>query len=421
MTDSSALPLSATYGPTFLADPYATFAAARTTGAVHPDSTGSGWFVVGDDELRAVLRDPTHAKDPAKAADHPFTRVLIDKRSLLFMDGPDHARLRRFIATALTPGAVARMEPGIQRLVDDLLDAVDPRGEWDLIASLAAPLPLLVVIDLLGLDRRDLEALKAWADDNVRGLDPLQSADERARVDGATECLDSHLRAAVAARRSRPGDDIIGTLISAQATDGREVSDDDIAALLGILVVAGTVTTTDLIGNAMLALLEQADQWRLLCERPDLVDATVEEALRFDAPAQLTSRIATRDQTIGGCPIRAGDWIWAALAAGNRDPAAHADPNRFDIRRRDTHHVSFGAGSHFCPGASLARLEARIAFSTLARRFPRLSLADPEEGPAWKSVWSFRGLERLLVVDAERDAQPATRNGRTVTSAPSGC
>lgn len=398
--DHAALTLGTTCGPAFVDDPYATFAAARAAGPVHPDSTGSGWFVVADDELGQVLRDPTHVKEPTKARDHPFTTALLGGRSLLFMDDPDHARLRSSISGPLAPRAVATLEPRIQELVDALLDPIDDGSEWDLMAALAIPLPLLVIIELLGLDPDDLGTLRAWAHDNAASLDPYLSPEDRARVDRSTQTLDEHLRAAIAAQRACPTDSLTSALVVGRDMDGRPLSDDDIATLLGILVVAGSVTTTDLIGNAMYALLEQPDQWQLLCQRPELASAAVEEALRYDPPALLTSRIAARDQIIGGCPIRQGDWIWAAIASGNRDPAAHRDPDRFDVLRGDTHHRSFGGGAHFCPGAPLARLEAAVALRTAARRFPRLALADRGEAPTRKTMWSFRGLQHLSVVSA---------------------
>jgi hypothetical protein len=262
-------------------------------------------------------------------------------------------------------------------------------------ATFAGPLPTIVIAEMLGVDPADRDDFKRWSDESVLGFNPLITDEERERVIAASTAMDDYLRRASAERRSNPRDDLISALIAVEEA-GDQLSNEEIVTMCSLLLAAGNVTTTDLIGNGVLALLRHPDQLAALRADPSLIKNAVEEMLRFDGPVVQTGRIALSDVEIDGCPVGPGASILTSLAAANHDPAVYPDPDRFDVRREDIHHHAFGGGIHYCLGAPLARLEARIAIDTLVRRFPNLRLAgEPLE---WRRLPSFRGLIQLPVL-----------------------
>jgi cytochrome P450 len=313
---------------------------------------------------------------------------------MLFADPPYHTRLRGLVSKTFTPRAVEGMAPRIQEIVDELLDAVDGREEFDLIDAFAAPLPTIVIAEMLGVDPGDRADFKRWSDQVVQTFNPMISEDERERTAEAALALDTYFRRAIAERRESPRDDMImGLMNVAEGKD--QLSDDEIVRMCNLLLTAGNVTTTDLIGNGVHALLRFPDQLKKLQDDPSLIKNAVEEMLRYDSPVTQSGRTPMQDIEIGGCPIKRGQSVTPQLAAANHDPAVYPEPHKFDITREDTHHHSFGGGVHFCLGAPLARLEAQIAISTLVRRFPNIRLSDqPVE---WRRLPSFRGLARFVV------------------------
>jgi cytochrome P450 len=337
--------------------------------------------------------------DPRKAAPGTFDSMffaIVDGRepSMLFLDDPDHGRLRGLVNKAFTPRAVEQMAPRIQQIVDELLDLAARDGRFDLIASFAGPLPTTVIAEMLGVDPADRDDFKRWSDDGVLAFDPMLSEEGRAKVNAAMSSMDAYLRRAVAERHAAPRDDLISSLIAVEES-GDQLTDDEIVTMCALLLSAGNVTTTDLIGNGVLALLQHPDQLAKLSDDPSLIKNAVEEMLRYDSPVVQSGRIPSEDVTLSGCPVPHAQSIVPSLAAANRDPAVYPKPHDFDITREDTHHHSFGGGAHYCLGAPLARLEAQIGIGTLVRRFPDLRLAaDPLE---WRRVPGFRGLVRLWV------------------------
>ena len=318
---------------------------------------------------------------------------------MLFTDDPDHRRPRGLVGQAFSKRATESNRPRIQATVDNLLDEMaTASGPVDLITSLATPFPITVIAEILGIDPADRDDFKRWSDDGALSFDPMLPPDVTERVASSAAELHSYLAETINARREAPGDDLISVLVAAQDTDGAQLSDDEALSSISLLLLAGNITTTDLIGNGVLALLQHPGQLDALRADPSLIANAVEEMLRFDPPVVITDRIATADIVVGGCPIEKGQWLWPVLTSANRDPAVYPDPDRFDIRRADIHHVSFGGGPHLCLGAPLARMEAQIAIDSLVARFPQIRLADPAEPPHFKLVPGFRGLADLNVL-----------------------
>jgi hypothetical protein len=264
-----------------------------------------------------------------------------------------------------------------------------------LIAEFAGPLPTIVIAEMLGIDPADRADFKRWSDDGVMGFDPLLTPDMRARMEASNAELESYFRAAIAERRGSPRDDLITSFIRAEE-GGDSLNDDEIVSMCSLLLAAGNVTTTDLIGNGVLALLQNPDQWRMLRTDPELIRNAVEEMLRYDPPVIQTGRIPLQDIEVAGVTVAAGESLNPQLAAANHDPSRYQDPDRFDVTRKDTHHQSFGGGAHFCLGAPLARLEAQVGIGTLVRRFPNLRLTD--EPLEYRRIPSFRGLAKLTLL-----------------------
>lgn len=382
--------------PEFGADPYAVLREYDAKSVVY-DTALEGWIAMRHADVVELLRSPLYAKDPSKAIDGPYTRVqrAMAGSSMMFMDDPDRRRVRGLVSRAFTRNRVDAMRPRIELTAAALLDAVAGQISFDVMAAYAVPLSIIVIATMLGVDDSDRDQFKEWSEDLALEYDPSLSADMRDRVARSRNELVMYFIQAIEERTADPHDDLITALV--RAHDERDqLSLEELVSTLVMLLVAGNLTTTDLIGNGVLALLEHPDQFDLLRRDRSLLPNAVEEILRYDSPVTTTDRIATKDLEIAGCPIRKGEWVWAALVAANRDPAAHSDPDRFDITRKRVDHVSFGVGSHFCLGAPLARLEAQVAIDVLLDRCPTLSL-DPASPPKRRSTPAFRGLAELAV------------------------
>jgi cytochrome P450 len=380
--------------------PYPAYDDLRERDPVHHDSVFGRWLLTRHDDVEALLRSRKHCVDPRKAADGTFEQIFLatlDTRgpSILFLDAPDHTRLRGLVSKAFTPRAVDEIAPRIQEIVDELLDAVSKREGFDLIGEFAGPLPTIVIAEMLGVDPDDQIDFKRWSNSGIQLFDPTLSAEERQRMTEAQGELSDYFQRAIAARRAEPRGDLISSLIAAEEA-GDQLTDDEIVTMCSLLLTAGNVTTTDLIGSGVLALLQHPEELRKLRDNPEMIENAVEEMLRYDSPVQQTGRIPMSDVEFGGRTIAARQSITPQLGAANRDPSAYPEPSRFDISREDVHHHSFGGGAHYCLGAPLARLEARIGIGILVRRFTRLRLVD---GPLeYRRIPSFRGLVKLDVL-----------------------
>jgi cytochrome P450 len=313
---------------------------------------------------------------------------------LVLLDDPGHRRIRGLMTKAFNPGAIAAMRGRIETITTELLDALAGRRHIDFIEDFAGPLPTRVILEMLGLPGERCHDFKRWSEDTLMGYDPERGPDVQRRLREAYVAMAAEFRAVVAARREAPdGGDLISAMVRAQEA-GDSLSDLEIISLCTQLMVAGNVTTTDLMGNGLYALLTHPEQLRRLQAQPDCMAAAVEEMLRFDCPITETARIATADAELNGCPVRAGDTLTASLAAANRDPAVFADPHRFELDRADNPHLGFGSGIHVCLGAPLARLETQIGLGAFLARYPDVALDETRSRPRRKLPF-FRGFTAL--------------------------
>ena len=313
---------------------------------------------------------------------------------------PDRAH-SVLVSKAFTPGVVENMRRRVQRLVDDMLASVQERGRMDLMTDLANPLPATVIAEMLGVPGTDQQQFKAWSDDIAHGLGGIDSARTKeelfALYDLAQKsflALADYFREKVADLRLHPRDNLLSALIQAEE-QGDRLTEDELFANCVLLMIAGHETTTNLIGNGMLALLRHPEQQEKLAHNPEFSVSAVEELLRYDSPVQKMGRIALEDIHIAGKEIKRGDLVCFSFAAANRDPQQFATPAQLDIERKPNRHLAFGHGLHYCVGAALARLEGQIAVNTILRRLPKLRLET--EDLEWNRNLTLRGLKSLPV------------------------
>ncbi len=386
--------------PAFREDPHPILEALRRREPVHHDAQLKRWVLTRHDDVAAVLRDRAHSVDPRKGAPDTYASTFLlpnlpQDPSIVFLDPPDHTRLRGLVSKAFSPRAIEAMAPRIQAIADQLLDAVAGDEGFDVIASFAVPLPIEVICEMLGVDAERREDFKRWSDAFVLAFDPMLTDEGRQRMQTGLAELAAYFEAAVGERRASPKNDLIGGLVAAEE-NGQKLTTREIVSMCSLLLAAGNLTTTDLIGNGVLTLLRHPDELAKLRADPSLIKNAVEEILRFESPLVQATRILGRELVLPETTIPAGQTVITMTAAANRDPTAYPDPHRFDIGRADTHHHAFGGGPHFCLGAPLARLEAQIALGTLVRRFPKLRLADAPL--TWRRFPAFRAVETLRVL-----------------------
>ena len=379
-------------------NPYPVYAALREYSPVHRSRLLNAWVLTRHTDVRAVLRDRRHfGNDPRKGSLTPRQLAMLpapDKLHLLFLDPPDHTRLRSLVNNAFTAGAVHALEPRIRCIMDGLLDAIgDPSG-FDLIEAVARPLPIMVIAELLGVPSEDWARFKVWSARRARMIEPTIGPRERRAGAAASREFDAYFRPVIRARRSVPRHDIVSTLARAQH-EGDRLSERETLNMLRLLLVAGNETAANLIGNGMLALLRHPEQLKRLRQDPGLIPGAVEELVRFDSPTQVTFRRALADCDVNGIAVRKRDNIALLLGAANRDPDVFKEPDRLDVGRNAGAHLSFGRGIHHCLGVHLARLEARIVLQMLLERFESIELCA--ERPAFRRTVVVRGLRSLPV------------------------
>ena len=391
--------------PAVRADPYPTYAAVRDMGRFVTTVYG-GRIVTRHEDVFAVLRDarfssnPRHQMGAEQFAELARQVGLGDLqemfgRVMLNADPPDHTRLRRIVSKAFTPRAVEDMRPRIGELVDGFLDEMAANGGGDLVQSLAFPLPVTVISEMLGVPMDDHGALRAWTAEAVKALDPSDDVMALFPAAEAIRAMRSYFDELVRHRRESPGDDLLSALIAAE-DEGDHLTHEELLDTAILLFGAGHETTVNLISGGVLNLLRHPDQLQLLRDDPSLIGSAVEELLRFGPPVQLVGRNATVDVDYDAQGIEQGSQLIPFLACANRDPDVFPDPDRLDITRSDNRHVSFGGGIHLCLGAPLARVEGQEAIGRLVRRFPTISL---DEGDVeWKPTSTLRGPARLRLV-----------------------
>lgn len=387
--------------PVNRADPYPVCAELRGNGPlVLPGSD----FVLFSSyrDCDEVLRHPSSSSDHLKstaaqqmlAADPSLRKGT--PPSFLFLDPPDHTRLRKLVSKAFAPKVVNALQPEISALVDGLLDRIAEQGSFDVVADFAYPLPVAVICRLLGVPIEDEPQFSHASAVLAKSLDPFftdEQSDELNESLGAGAGLRDYLHGLIAQRRSRPGDDLLSALVAVNES-GDQLTEEEIVSTCVLLLVAGHETTVNLIGNAILAMLREPRQWTALAADPTRAAAVVEETLRYDPPVQQLSRIALDPMTIGGIDVARGEVLMLLLAAAHRDPAEFDRPDIFDPDRPALRHLGFGRGAHYCLGAPLARLEASVALSAVTARFPDARLAGD---PRYKANVTLRGLSALTV------------------------
>ena len=351
-------------------------------------------------DVTAALRDHEHLSSvgpppPPQAYQGRFA----GSRNMLGSDPPQHSRLRRLVSRDFTPRRIRELEPRIREIAKDQLDEVEAKGSFDAIADLANVLPVTVIAEMLGVPPELNAKFKHWSDTIIGGDNNVPGAPQPPESIRAIDELGDYFTAEIEKRRSNPGPDLVSALVAAH-DEGEVMSAADLLSFVTLLLVAGNETTTNLIGNGMLALGRHPDQLDALKRDPSMLPRAIEEMLRYDGPVQSTVRFTKEPVQLGGTEIPAGAFAMMIVAAADRDPAQFKNPEKFDITRDPNEHVAFGEGIHFCIGAPLARMEARIAFEAMLERFPRFRLKDPAIKPTYKGSYFLRGLESLpLAID----------------------
>ena len=385
--------------PEVLADPYPLFHQLRTEDPVHWDPFLHAWVVTRYKDVVTVLHDYSAERTPTPeqlaemglASLNPIAEIMV--KQMLFLDPPAHARLRGLASQAFTPQRVEVLRSHIREITDRLLDKVQAKGHMDVIADLAEPLPCIVTAEMLGVPVDDYQQLKAWSQDFAEMLGNFQHNAERApRILASVLEMADYFRSAMREQRLDPRDGLVSSLMNAEI-QGDRLSEEEVIANCIVTMVGGQETTTNLIGNGVLALLRNPDQLETLRCNFSLIPSAVEELLRYESPSQHTARLAPEDTILGGRRIRKRQAVIAVMAAGNRDPERFPDPDRLDITRTDNRHLAFGWAAHFCFGAALARIEGQVAFELMLRRLPHWVLEPTRL--VWRSNLGLRGLTSL--------------------------
>ncbi|PWT80120.1 MAG: cytochrome P450 [Blastocatellia bacterium] len=383
-------------------DPYPVFKRLREFAPAYFSPAMGGWLLTRYEDVSAALRDSRLSSRRSTVLTGRLSTRNVEWTALLerhlahwalLMDAPDHSRLRGLINKGFSTALVERLRPRLQRLVDESLDQVEASDTFDVMRSLAIPLPVTVIGAMLGLPEADFGRLRAWSDDLAGFFGNRATAEVFEAAGAAIGQLEAYFTAAFTERRIRPRDDLISALISAE-DEGRLLNDQELCSTCVMLLFGGHETTTNLIGNGIYTLLKHPDERNRLIASADVGPNAVEELLRFESPVQWQSRVAAYDIELHGRKITRGSPVFLMLGAANRDEAQFPDADRLDIGRLNNRHLAFGQGAHYCVGAPLARLEAQIAIRSVFERYPRLRLVGEAE---WSENHLLRGLSRLRV------------------------
>jgi cytochrome P450 len=376
--------------PGFIADPYAVLRRMREEAPVYWSDAIGGWILTGYDDILVSFKSTAHFSNENRlgqataylsqekqAQFKPFEDHYKTK-SLLHSDPPDHTRMKSLITREFNAAIVEKMKPRIQETVDGLLEAAAARGRMDVVAELAAPLPISVIAQILGVPREDHHLFQLWADELLRfqGVNK-PSEEDLHRAQNAITAMRPYIRRMIEERRVQPQDDLISKFAAEEDAAGR-ISEVELISTCVTLFVAGQETTISLIANTIYTLLSHPDQLALLRRKPDLLPLALEESLRFESPVSRQPRLMKQDLELRGHTLRQGQMAFQMLNAANRDPKYFSEPDKFDLQRADNKHLAFGYGIHFCVGATLARAEGAIAIGSAIRRFPNLRLVRPE-------------------------------------------
>jgi cytochrome P450 len=395
--------------PDFNADPHTILDRLRAECPVRRDTIAGSFILTRYADVRGVLSDTSLWRDPERAEPDAVLQKRIrnerveginadpdeERKGILLLDDPDHARIRNPLAKALYK-RVARCRPQVEAVVNEILERLSGRDRFDVMADFAVLVPIDVIARILGVDETRLAEFRHWSEGVIQFLNPFRTEVQTKQLVESATALSAYMKDLIGARRASPRDDLVSDMVALQA-EGAPITDGELSVNLQSLLVGGKLTTTDLIGNAVRLFLLHPEQLEKLKTDPSLINSAVEEVLRYEGPVDITGRIASRDLDIGGCPVKKTQSILLSLRGANRDPDTFAEPHRFDIARKQSPHVAFGGGAHLCIGAPLARLEAQVALPAFFARFPKLRLANPDAPPRWRSLPFFRGLQELPV------------------------
>ncbi|MBT2291503.1 cytochrome P450 [Paenibacillus albidus] len=386
----------------FINNPFPVYSELRNNDPVHRFLLPSGqfaWIISRYEDAAEILQDSRFVTSSPYAGNEagagpPHQEII--SRNLLSVNPEDHRRLRRLIQKAFTPRMIERLRGRIEDISKELLDVIQTKEirEMDLIDDYAFPLPIIVICEMLGVPVEDQDKFREWSNIIMEGVN---NTEFNQKSDEAMALFVDYLHSLITKRRSALQEDLISDLISVEE-DGDVLSEQELYALVFVLIIAGHETTVNLIGNGMLALLINPDQKQLLLEDPELIQPAIEEILRYNGPAEVSNiRWAAEDVEYKGKQIRQGDMLFVSFSSANRDPQQFPDPDTFDITRKVNNHIAFGKGIHYCLGAPLARLEGEIAIAALLREMPNIQLKRPEESLDWRPGMIIRGLKELPV------------------------
>ena len=395
--------------PAFNENPHAMLDRLRGECPVHRDAVAGAFILTRYADVRGVLSDTSMWRGPERAEeDAVIARALVDQKveglnipeeearsGILLMDEPDHMRIREPFAKALYK-RVAKSKPLVQQVVNEWLERIGDAKSFDAMDAFALRVPIDVIARILGVDDQRLVEFREWSEGAILGLNPFRTEDETKFFVRSYNALSAYMRELMHDRAASPRDDLVSDMMKLKA-EGAALSEGEISNNLQGLLIGGNLTTTDLIGNAIWLLLTHPQELAKLKADPSLINSCVEEVLRYEAPVDITGRIAPRDLDVSGCPVKPHQQLFLSLRGANRDPAVFPEPHKFDIARKDAPHVAFGGGLHLCIGAPLARLEAQVALPAFFDRFPNVRLANPDTKPQWRSMPFFRGLKELMV------------------------
>jgi cytochrome P450 len=397
------------FTPEFVQDPYPTYRKLLEEGPLHYVEVSGGmwavWAVFGYADCFAATRD---ARFSVKRTGRLLLTLPQEQQTefqelvrmmgmwMIFMDAPEHTRLRKLMNKGFSPGVVEALRPQIEAVVDRMLEPLARESEADLMAAVANPMPVQVIARMLGVPERMYAHFMEWSEAiaNFMG-NPDRTANHARVAQEAVLALTDFFRKAVAERRRNKGDDLISLLIDIEA-DGEVLSEEELYAQCLMLLFAGHETTRNLVGNGIWALLQNPEETRELRENPEIIRTAVEELLRFESPIQYTARIVKDEAEICATRLRRGQTILCMLGAANRDAQQFKEPDRLNLKRANNQHLAFGAGAHFCIGNQLARLEGQAAILRMVQRFPEMRMA--KQRPEWAPNFGFRGLKKLPVV-----------------------
>ena len=390
----------------FLANPYPAYQTLREAGPLHwsTEFFGGAWLLTCHADVEQVLRDPRFSaqrtggwvtdREEVRGELAGFQQLFA--RAMLFLDAPDHTRIRRVLNAGFKPAQIQALEPFITQTVAELLDAVGDASRFDFMQAVARQLPTRVIARMMGIQEAANADFAVWSDDLAVFIGaPLATHQQARRAQASLLAMGRYFEQLIAERRNHPGDDLVSRLLQAEA-DGALHHHAELLAQCAMLLFAGHETTRNLLGNGLHALLAHPDQWQRLQNDPTLVPSAVRELLRFDSPVQYTGRRVAADLELHGQTLRRGDLVVPLIGAANRDPARHPDPDRLDVAGRDGASISFGSGAHVCIGALMTRIEAEITFRQVLQRWPHLRLAGTP--PQWADNPAYRGLLALDVV-----------------------